>query len=210
VADDLGALLGHPVGDVEVPLHRHAPDIHAAIAGEGTLVTIFEQSLQGSNHAGPYDAAMAGAFATALADRREELPLNAMATLVATAVARERSGGAVPAIAQQLRRRLRAQYDDALRDHDVLVMPTVPMLPHLLPTEPLSLREHRRLAFEMHDNNCATNLTGHPAVTVPCAVIDGLPVGMMLIGRHLEDLDLLALAARFQRDCFASPRLAVA
>lgn len=201
----LATLAGSPLGEVSVPLHRHAPDIHASIAGEGGLVTLFEQSLQGSNHTGPYDAALAAAFADALRDHPDELPLNAIATLVATSVARHRSGGAVPAIAQPLRQRLRAQFDRALRDHDVLVMPTVPMLPHRLPTESLPVREYRRLAFENHDNNCALNLTGHPALSIPCALVDGLPVGMMVIGRHLHDLDLLALAARFQDQCFAPP-----
>lgn len=199
-------LVGDTVAEVSVPLHRHAPDIHAAIAGEGSLVTLFEQSLQGSNHAGPYDAELAAAFARARRDRAGDLPLNALATLVATSVARHRSGGAVPALAQRLRHRLREQYDEALRHHDVLIMPTVPMLPHRLPTESLPMREYRRLAFEMHDNNCALNLTGHPALSIPCAVIDGMPVGMMLIGRHLDDLELLSLAARFQREVFEPPR----
>lgn len=204
----LAALVAHStLGEVSVPLHRHASDIHASIAGEGSLVTLFEQALQGSNHAGPYDAALAAAFAVALRDRPDQLPFNAMATLVATSVARRRSGGAVPALAQPLRRRLRAQYDEALRHHDVLIMPTVPFLPHRLPTESLPVGEYRRLAFEMHDNNCATNLTGHPAVSVPCAVINGLPVGMMLIGRHLDDLELLAIAMRFQAGCFAPPQV---
>lgn len=206
----LAALVAHSTLDeVSVPLHRHASDIHASIVGEGSLVTLFEQALQGSNHAGPYDPALAAAFAVALRDRPDQLPLNAMATLVATSVARRRSGGAVPAMAQPLRRRLRAQYDEALKHHDVLVMPTVPMLPHRLPTESLPLGEYRRLAFEMHDNNCATNLTGHPAVSVPCAVINGLPVGMMLIGRHRDDLNLLAIAVQFQAGCFAPPQVTV-
>jgi len=206
-AAQLGALVAHSaVAEVSVPLHRHAPDIHAPIAAEGSLVTLFEQSLQGSNHAGPYDSALAEAFASAVRDNAGALPLNAMATLVATSAARRRSGGTVPSIAQGLRRRLRSQYDAVLQEYDVLVLPTVPMLPHLLPRESLSVREYRRLAFEMHDNNCATNLTGHPSITIPCAMIDGLPVGMMLIGRHLEDLDLIALAARFQHERFAPPQ----
>ena len=209
-AAQLGALVAHStVAEVSIPLHRHAPDIHAPIAGESSLVTLFEQSLQGSNHAGPHDSALAEAFASAIRDNADALPLNAMATLVATSAARQRSGGTVPSIAQGLRRRLRAEYDAVLQQHDVLVLPTVPMLPHLLPRESLSVREYRRLAFEMHDNNCATNLTGHPSITIPCAMIDGLPVGMMLIGRHLEDLDLIALAARFQDECFAPPQPAI-
>ncbi len=194
------------VDEVSLPLHRHAPDIHAAIAGAGSLVTVFEHSLQGVGHAGPYDVELAEAFAAAVRDHPGGLPLNAMAALVSASVARHRTGGTAPAVAQRLERRLRDAYETALRHHDVLVMPTVPMLPHHLPHGSLPVAEHRRLAFEMHDNNCAMNLTGHPAVSVPCALVDGLPVGMLLIGRHLDDLDLLAMAAQFQDACFSPPR----
>ena len=193
------------VVDISIPLHAHAPDIHAPIAGEGTLITLFERSLQHSNVLACYDADMAENFAEVIRARSADLPLNAIAALVATATARMRNGATAVANAQRLRRTLRAQYDAALERHDVLVMPTVPMLPHLLPRTPLSLQEHRRLAFEMHDNNCATNLTGHPAISVPCAVIDGLPVGMLLIGRHFEDRQLIAAAAQFQARCFEPP-----
>jgi amidase len=109
------------------------------------------------------------------------------------------------ALAQALRARLRGQYDAALARFDLLVMPTVPMLPHLLPKGPLPPAEHQKLAFEMHDNNCATNLTGHPALSVPCAMLDGLPVGMLLIGRHLDDHLLLRVARRFQEEVFVPP-----
>jgi len=43
------------------------------------------------------------------------------------------------------------------------------------------------------------DLTGHPAVSVPCGFTsDGLPVGMQLVGRWYEDGALLALAAGFE------------
>lgn len=38
-------------------------------------------------------------------------------------------------------------------------------------------------------------MTGHPAMSVPCGRVNGLPVGMMLVGRHFED-DLVLRAAR--------------
>jgi amidase len=57
----------------------------------------------------------------------------------------------------------------------------------------------------MHDNNCATNLTGHPALSVPCGLLDGLPVGMLLIGRHLQDQLLLRAAHQYQTRVFACP-----
>lgn len=186
------------VDEVSIPLHADAPAIHMPIATEGSLATMFETSLQGANHGGPYDPVLAAAFADAVRSAPSRLPPNARSLLVATSIVRHETGGTVAALARTLRRTLRRQYDEALRDRDILVMPTTPMLPHRLPDSTPGLAEYRRLAFEMHDNNCALNLTGHPAVSIPCGTIDDLPVGLMLVGRHLDDLSLLDAASGFQ------------
>lgn len=38
------------------------------------------------------------------------------------------------------------------------------------------------------------NLTGHPAISVPCGTASGLPLGLQIIGRHGADGDLLKAA----------------
>jgi amidase len=43
------------------------------------------------------------------------------------------------------------------------------------------------------------NLTGQPAVSLPLAMADGLPVGIQLIGRIGADAELLALGADLER-----------
>ncbi len=189
---------GATIDEVSVPMHADAAAIHMPIATEGTLATVFETSLQGANHLGGFDPALAAAFADALRSHSSQLPLNARSLLVAATIVRRETGGAVAALAQQLRHTLRHQYDAALQQRDILAMPTTPMLPHRLPETSLSPAEHRRLAFEMHDNNCALNLTGHPAVSIPCGRIDGLPVGLLLVGRHLEDHTLLETAISYE------------
>jgi amidase len=50
----------------------------------------------------------------------------------------------------------------------------------------------------MLGNTCVFNLTGHPAISVPCALEDGLPIGLMLTGRHFEDATLIAASAAFE------------
>jgi len=43
------------------------------------------------------------------------------------------------------------------------------------------------------------NLTGHPAISLPCgAGQDAMPIGMQLVGRFREDLQLLQAAAAFE------------
>ena len=43
------------------------------------------------------------------------------------------------------------------------------------------------------------NLTGHPAITLPCGFgRDGLPIGLQLVGRLRQEADLLAAAAVFE------------
>lgn len=201
---DLARLCGG-AEETSVALHRHARDIHVPISCEGGLATVFEQNMQGSNHAGSYDPELARAFGNALDTGIEDLPLNGKVSLIAGTLLRHETKGGVMALAQALRKKLRAQFDAALERYDLLVMPTVPMLPHRLPNGPLVPAEHQRLAFEMHDNNCATNLTGHPALSMPCGMVDGLPVGMMLIGRPLDDHRLIRVAHRFQKEVFTPP-----
>ena len=43
------------------------------------------------------------------------------------------------------------------------------------------------------------NLTGHPAISIPCGwTDDGLPIGLQIIGRWFDDAGLLAVAAAFE------------
>jgi aspartyl-tRNA(Asn)/glutamyl-tRNA(Gln) amidotransferase subunit A len=45
------------------------------------------------------------------------------------------------------------------------------------------------------------NICGNPAISIPVAPVDGLPVGMQVIGRHHEDALLLDLALTVERTC---------
>ena len=55
------------------------------------------------------------------------------------------------------------------------------------------------LAFAPLSNTMAFNNTHHPALSVPCAMSEGLPVGMMLVGRHFEESMLYRAAFAFEQ-----------
>ena len=42
-------------------------------------------------------------------------------------------------------------------------------------------------------------MTGHPAISIPCGKSNGLPVGLMLVGKHFEDATLLRAAHAFEQ-----------
>ena len=43
------------------------------------------------------------------------------------------------------------------------------------------------------------NLTGHPAVSIPCGFSAGLPVGLQIVGRWYSDADVLCVAAAYEQ-----------
>ncbi|MCX6594096.1 MAG: amidase [Acidobacteria bacterium] len=45
----------------------------------------------------------------------------------------------------------------------------------------------------------ASNVAGVPALSLPCGLVGGLPVGIQLVGRHFTENTLLALGMEFQR-----------
>jgi amidase len=101
--------------------------------------------------------------------------------------------------AQNLAPVLQAAYDAALNRVDLLLMPTLPLKATLIPAPDAGREEYVARALEMISNTCPFNVTGHPAVTVPAGTSAGLPVGMMLIGRHWEDGAVLRAADAFQK-----------
>ena len=47
-------------------------------------------------------------------------------------------------------------------------------------------------------NNCAFNMTGHPALSINAGFSQGLPVGMLMVGRKFEEATLLNVAYAFE------------
>jgi amidase len=101
--------------------------------------------------------------------------------------------------AQNLSRQLRKAYDDAFEKYDLLLMPTLALTATPLPKPGADTEEVIQRAFEMLANTCPFDVTGHPAMSVPCGLVDGLPVGLQLIGKHWDEGTIYRAAYAFEQ-----------
>jgi amidase len=131
-------------------------------------------------------------------DRADELSDTLKNTMLLGHYMVSRHRGHYYAKAQNLVRRLRAAYDAALAQYDVLLMPTLPMTATPLPAPDAPVSEILQRGFEMLPNTAPFDCTHHPAMSIPCGRVDGLPVGMMLIGRLYDEETVYRAAGAFE------------
>ena len=100
--------------------------------------------------------------------------------------------------AMNITRRLTAAYDAVLANYDLLLMPTVPIKATPLPSPEASREEQIDRALEMIANTAVFDITHHPAMSIPCGLRDGLPVGMMLVGKQFDEPTIYRAAHAFR------------
>lgn len=185
---------GWEVEEIALPSHLDCLDVWTAIVVGGTSELMFKQNGLAGFDEGYAEPSMLEAFA-AWRDRPSEISVTALPALLMGSYMQARYHGRHYAKAQSLLGRMRAAYDAALGRFDVLAMPTIPFRASPHPAPDASLRERIELALPMVGNTAPFNASGHPAISLPCGEVGGLPVGLMLVGQHFGDADLLATAA---------------
>src|SRR5215813_11509746 len=101
--------------------------------------------------------------------------------------------------AMNITRQLIAAYDEVLAQHDLLLMPTTPMKAQPLPGSGATREEIVDRALEMITNTAPFDISHHPAMAIPCGMNDGLPVSMMLVGKHFEEPTIYRAAYAFEQ-----------
>jgi aspartyl-tRNA(Asn)/glutamyl-tRNA(Gln) amidotransferase subunit A len=98
--------------------------------------------------------------------------------------------------AQKARRLISSDFEAAFADVDVIAGPTTPT-----PAFGIGQKMDDPVAMYLNDiYTIGANLAGLPAMSVPCGFVNGLPVGLQLIGPHLSEAKLLKLAHHYQRE----------
>jgi len=99
--------------------------------------------------------------------------------------------------AQQLRRLIANDFNKAFENVDILVSPTCP-------TTAFDLNSKANNPLEMYLTDIATissNLVGAPALSTPCGFDkDGMPIGIQIIAKNLDELTLLQSAYALEQE----------
>jgi amidase len=196
-AAELFTGLGATVSEVSIPIHRDAPSIFTAVCLEGAWVTMVRDGAAGRGTLGYYDTHQLDFLGRALKTRAGDFSHQMKLLIILATYMADEYYGRYYAKAMNIRRTLRAAYEEALAKYDFLLMPAVPQ-------RAIEFDESRPIddaitkSLSMIQNTCGFNLSGHPALTVPCAKPGGLPIALMLVGRHWQDAAVLNAAAAFE------------
>ncbi|KDE56423.1 Asp-tRNA(Asn)/Glu-tRNA(Gln) amidotransferase subunit GatA [Methanoculleus sp. MH98A] len=97
--------------------------------------------------------------------------------------------------AQVARRNIHQDFERAFREADVIAGPTMPTTAFRLgeKSDPLSMYLSDILTVP-------ANLAGIPAISVPCGRVDGLPVGLQIMGRQFEDERVVDTAYAYEQE----------
>jgi amidase len=153
----------------------------------------------GLNWKGHYQLDLAEFYVKHRQERAALFPPEVKLWLVIERMLDRTGDGLYYARAQNVALSVRAAYDHALEQVDVLVMPTVAARPPKLPPADVDFATSMKLSDGAALNTPQFDLTGHPALSVPCGKLDGLPIGMMIVGRMGDEATVLRAGHAFEQ-----------
>jgi len=97
--------------------------------------------------------------------------------------------------ALKVRNLIKGEFEDIFKDFDAIISPTAP-------TPAYKIGEKTSNALEMYLGDIYTvpvNIAGIPAISLPCGIADGLPVGMQIMGNYFKEDTLFNLAYSYEQ-----------
>ena len=160
------AELGADVSEVSVPWHANARGVVWGLIAEGAT-GLLQSSGTGRHFEGQYNKGLAHTLGQGIRAQGNDLPPTVKLVMLIGSYMTEQYHSEMYAKAQNMRRELRAAYDDALSQFDLLLMPTTPMPAHRNDAggEPYAMLDH---GWDMLANTAPFDMSGHPAISIPC------------------------------------------
>ncbi len=97
--------------------------------------------------------------------------------------------------AQQVRTLIKQDFEKVFEKYDLILGPTVP-------STAFKIGENINNPLTMYMNDVLTvpiNLAGLPAISIPCGLVDGLPVGLQLVGNYFDEKTILRASYAFEQ-----------
>jgi len=192
------AAAGADAREVSIPWHRDAPHLWAVIGTDGAFGQMLEGNGYGMNVPGLYDPELIAHFARGRREHAAQMSVTLKMTTLLGRYNLDRHGNRYYAMARNLALDLAAAYDAALAEVDVLVLPTLPVVAFDIPAGSANPQEVMAITAGLMPNTCPFDVTGHPATSVPAGLADGLPVGLMIVGRQFADGMCLRVARAYE------------
>ena len=199
-AADRFAALGAEVSEVSIPMHRDGVSLWGAIISDGLWETLRYNGLAVNTNG--FNSTALEKYLSGWQHRLAQFPVNLHMVLLLGKYL-ERYAGRYYAQAKNHLPGLVKAYDDILRDHDLLLLPTTLMQARRNPVAGAEGADDEVIYVAMNTvlNTCQFDITGHPAMSLPCGMRNGLPVGMMLVGKHFGEPAIYRAAYGFEQSC---------
>jgi amidase len=190
--------LGAQVSEVSIPMHMIGPALWTPIGAEGLTQTMMWGDGYGLSRQDLYSLELMD-FHRGWRKRANELSETTKVLMMLGTYMNNVYGSRYYGKAVNITRRLTAAYDQVLQECDLLLMPTTPMKATPLPAPNATREEYVQRALEMISNTAPFDLTHHPAMSLPCGMADGLPIGLMLVGKHFDEPTIYRAAYAFEQ-----------
>ncbi|WP_180898277.1 amidase [Martelella soudanensis] len=196
---DRFAALGADISEVSIPEHDIALAAWNPITLEGFVAQMMHGNGMGFNWKGLYDVGLLDAH-SAWRNKADDLSETMKLTMLVGQWGLSHYRGRYYAKARNIAIAAKAAYDRVFGEYDLLLMPTLPCVATPIPGKDASLEEIVTRAFEMTATTSPFDVTGHPAMSIPCGLSDGLPVGLMLIGKDYAETTIYQAASAFEAE----------
>ncbi|WP_078409026.1 amidase [Priestia abyssalis] len=105
--------------------------------------------------------------------------------------------------AQQFKHTAIQHFDQALKDVEVILTPTIPILPPDIDQREVYVgTSQEQVRSTLLRLTSPTNFNGFPSISIPCGFSrSGLPIGLQLIGKRFDESNLYRFAYAFEQEC---------
>ena len=189
--------MGAVVEEVSIPMHLTGAALWAPIGLEGLTQTMMVGDGYGVSRQDLYVTSLMD-YHRGWRQRADELSETLKLCMLFGGYIDRMYGKRFYGKAQNLTLKLRQAYDAVLADYDLLLMPTLPMVATKLPAPDASREEYVERAFEMLPNTSPFDISHHPSMSLPCGLVDELPVGLQLTGKLWDEKTIYQAAHAFE------------